>query len=1082
MKPSASLILPPDKASTRSPRHPVRILLNSIGGLKLNRILDIAIQLAWGLDHAHAHGLVHQDMKPANAMITRKGLAKVTDFGLAKARAAAGERPTDSAGASPLASDGGRTPAYCSPEQAHGERLTPATDVWSWALSVLEMFTGGPPVTAGQDAAEALEAAVRQGPPDNGIPALPGVLADLLRNCFQAEPDARPSQMDKLAQTLIESYIDLLEEPYPRTRSEPAELLTDELNNRALSLLDLDRHAEADRAFAQALVVDSQNARAIYNAGLTRGRRGGVTDQAFIAELQATRSVIGNPWELRYALALIHLERGDVDRASTLLVNLARERPDDPEIRETLRKLHSGEIVNACCVDAHQVQWPERPIPRDPWEQARMSTTVADRVPLALTPDGRLMIAGGWDGAIRLYDVHSGLCVSRLNGHSKPVCAVDLTPDGRFAVSVCRDEIVRFWDLTRSRFADPAAGRILYASPEPRWPDRNESPRSVHIAVRLSNDGRLALYTDPKGVFRVWDVRTGKITILDQATPNGLVEVSADGRWALSVRSLWSLRSGHDREDAVRLWDLANGRCERELRPGHKPAVTALCFSADGRYAVTAGFDDIRVWDLNDDRCVHVLASKSAASTAATLSLSADARFLLSGSQYESATRLWELNHGRCLRTFQAHEGGTTVVHLDADARFALSAGQDKMVRRWELPGGHRSTPLLSRPRPHVELSQLGSRVDALVADAEQAMAAGRLPAALDLLRQARAVKGYERAPRVMSAWWSIGRHSVRTGLRAAWSSRLETSRINSVQAVDLTGDGRIAVSGNEDGTVLLWDLGDRACMRVLEGHKHMVESVCLSSDGRLALSSSRDGTVRLWEVDTGTCQQILTVTKRRSVEGSQPVLGNSLPVRFSIDARHAVIGGKSGPITLWDLKTGTLARNLDGSGTGIIDMCIGDDGHLAAVTYSNQLKLWDIDSGRIVLNLQKSSLEPLMMSVSRSADGRLTLTGGGDGLQVLNTVTGDVIRIFDRPAQSGFLHTVRVTADGRFAISGGYWSYMTVWDARSGQCIRVLDGHEQGTSSLALTPDGRFVLTGHDSHLRLWELDWELAAQDRAG
>jgi len=58
----------------------------------LSRILDVAVQLAWGLDHAHAQGLVHQDMKPANAMITREGLAKVTDFGLARALTAAGER------------------------------------------------------------------------------------------------------------------------------------------------------------------------------------------------------------------------------------------------------------------------------------------------------------------------------------------------------------------------------------------------------------------------------------------------------------------------------------------------------------------------------------------------------------------------------------------------------------------------------------------------------------------------------------------------------------------------------------------------------------------------------------------------------------------------------------------------------------------------------------------------------------------------------------------------------------------------------------------------------------------------------
>lgn len=57
----------------------------------LSRILDIAIQFAWGLHFAHEQGLVHQDVKPANVMMTAYGMAKVTDFGMAKARLQAGE-------------------------------------------------------------------------------------------------------------------------------------------------------------------------------------------------------------------------------------------------------------------------------------------------------------------------------------------------------------------------------------------------------------------------------------------------------------------------------------------------------------------------------------------------------------------------------------------------------------------------------------------------------------------------------------------------------------------------------------------------------------------------------------------------------------------------------------------------------------------------------------------------------------------------------------------------------------------------------------------------------------------------------
>ena len=78
----------------------------------LKRILDIAIQAAWGLHHVHQQGLIHQDVKPSNIMMVPDGTAKFTDFGLAKGRAAAGESVVPGIGHSVLVSSGGMTLAY----------------------------------------------------------------------------------------------------------------------------------------------------------------------------------------------------------------------------------------------------------------------------------------------------------------------------------------------------------------------------------------------------------------------------------------------------------------------------------------------------------------------------------------------------------------------------------------------------------------------------------------------------------------------------------------------------------------------------------------------------------------------------------------------------------------------------------------------------------------------------------------------------------------------------------------------------------------------------------------------------------
>ena len=93
----------------------------------LRRILDIAIQLAWGLDYAHEQGLIHQDVKPDNVLLSSDGDAKVGDFGIAKAKADFAASGTTNAQfeGTMISKAGAYTPAYCAPEQSAGGMLSP---------------------------------------------------------------------------------------------------------------------------------------------------------------------------------------------------------------------------------------------------------------------------------------------------------------------------------------------------------------------------------------------------------------------------------------------------------------------------------------------------------------------------------------------------------------------------------------------------------------------------------------------------------------------------------------------------------------------------------------------------------------------------------------------------------------------------------------------------------------------------------------------------------------------------------------------------------------------------------------------
>jgi WD40 repeat protein len=585
---------------------------------------------------------------------------------------------------------------------------------------------------------------------------------------------------------------------------------------------------------------------------------------------------------------------------------------------------------------------------------------------VALSPNGKLVVSGGSNGTIRLWD-RTTMRQQGIVGSAGGVSALAFSRDGKTLVASGGGYVVLF-DMTVEK---PQQRAMFLAS------------TAAVTSLALAPNGQKLVVGTTDSTARLWDL-----------TPKEPKEVGILGGHAKTVYSVAFAPDGKtvataSGDQTVRLWDVSGEQpVHRTIIKGNTKEVAAVAFSPDGRLLVSGGYDGtLRIWSLagNKPREHAVIDSKSG--VVYCLSFAAGSRMLAAG-YGDFSIRVWDLSatQPKERQILKGHTGVVYSVAMAADGRALASSSGDWTVRLWQSAGGKFSERT-------VQKGHLSHCYSPAFAPDGKTLASVSHDATLHLWGFGPA-EARERAVLKDAATplWSVAYTPDGKTLASGGASGIihlwETGANRKVRTLEPNPSHISCLSFGPDShqllaasykNLILWDAARGVLVRKFEALKTPIVSACLSPDGHYALTGSgnylyqngfpvlkngqyvyEDCTVRLWDTKEGKesdCNKDHTV----------PLAG----VVFDVTGRRAFSGASDSTFRYWDISEGRLRKAdiVKGSLGAVTLPTPSPDGKLlASYGPDGKVIVWDLASKR---RLYEWTMEELVGGLAFAPDSR---------------------------------------------------------------------------------------------------------------